>query len=131
MPARALSSVIGKVGKDVTLEEAYGAARQIALFQMSVMRDMLGSLDRVKQAGLPLLAEKLFREGGAERAAGLQRGLQEILRGRLTVPDAMALLGPDMSRARVRHAIQVLGGVSKKAAKRLEKEYAAVTRDES
>jgi glutamyl-tRNA synthetase len=33
------------------------------------------------------------------------------------------LLGPDMSRARVRHAIEVLGGVSKKAAKRLEKEY--------
>ncbi|MEM7115356.1 MAG: RidA family protein [Chloroflexota bacterium] len=42
-------SVIGKVGKDVTLEEAYGAARQIGLFQMSVMRDMLGSLDRVKR----------------------------------------------------------------------------------
>jgi glutamyl-tRNA synthetase len=40
-----------------------------------------------------------------------------------SVVDAMALLGPDMSRARVRHAIEVLGGVSKKAAKRLDKEY--------
>jgi glutamyl-tRNA synthetase len=35
----------------------------------------------------------------------------------------MALLGPDMSRARLRHAMAVLGGVSKKAAKRLEKEF--------
>ncbi|MFV8817606.1 glutamate--tRNA ligase [Haliea sp. E17] len=43
-----------------------------------------------------------------------------------SVVDAMELLGPDMSRARLRHAIEVLGGVSKKAAKRLEKEYAAL-----
>jgi glutamyl-tRNA synthetase len=35
----------------------------------------------------------------------------------------MEMLGPDMSRARIRHAIEVLGGVSKKAMKRLEKEY--------
>ena len=40
-----------------------------------------------------------------------------------SVVDSMALLGPDMSRARIRHAIEVLGGVSKKAMKRLEKEY--------
>ncbi|MEX0942148.1 MAG: glutamate--tRNA ligase [Pseudomonadales bacterium] len=38
--------------------------------------------------------------------------------------DSMALLGPDMCRARVRHAMVVLGGVSKKQAKRLAKEYA-------
>ncbi len=43
-----------------------------------------------------------------------------------SVVDAMELLGPDMSRARLRHAIEVLGGVSKKAAKRLEKEFAAL-----
>ena len=35
----------------------------------------------------------------------------------------MDLLAPAMSRMRIRHAIEVLGGVSKKAAKRLEKEY--------
>lgn len=40
-----------------------------------------------------------------------------------SVVDSMELLGPDMSRARIRHAIDVLGGVSKKAVKRLEKEY--------
>jgi glutamyl-tRNA synthetase len=37
--------------------------------------------------------------------------------------DSMEVLGPDLSRVRVRKAIDVLGGVSKKAAKRLEKEY--------
>jgi glutamyl-tRNA synthetase len=37
--------------------------------------------------------------------------------------DSMELLGPDLVRARVRHAINVLGGVSKKQLKKLEKEY--------
>jgi glutamyl-tRNA synthetase len=40
-----------------------------------------------------------------------------------SVVDSMELLGPDMSRARIRHAIEVLGGVSKKAMKQLEKDY--------
>ncbi|KXS38357.1 MAG: glutamyl-tRNA synthetase [Halomonadaceae bacterium T82-2] len=40
-----------------------------------------------------------------------------------SVMDAMAILGSDMTRARLRHAITVLGGVSKKQAKRFEKEY--------
>ncbi|MDR5867551.1 glutamate--tRNA ligase [Halomonas koreensis] len=40
-----------------------------------------------------------------------------------SVMDAMAILGSDMTRARLRHAIAVLGGVSKKQAKRFEKEY--------
>ena len=40
-----------------------------------------------------------------------------------SVVDSMEMLGPDMSRARLRHAIEVMGGVSKKALKRLEKEY--------
>lgn len=40
-----------------------------------------------------------------------------------SVVDSMEMLGPDMSRARIRHAIEILGGVSKKAMKRLEKEY--------
>ncbi|WP_106477315.1 glutamate--tRNA ligase [Phytohalomonas tamaricis] len=40
-----------------------------------------------------------------------------------SVMDAMVILGSDMTRARLRHAIEVLGGVSKKQAKALEKEY--------
>lgn len=41
----------------------------------------------------------------------------------VSVIESMALLGPDMSRARVRHALQVLGGSSKKEGKRWEKEF--------
>ena len=46
-----------------------------------------------------------------------------------SIPDSMAILGPDLTRARLRQAIEVLGGVSKKGAKRLEKEYAALSID--
>lgn len=43
-----------------------------------------------------------------------------------SVMDAMVLLGSDMTRARLRHAIEALGGVSKKRAKSLEKEFVAL-----
>ncbi|WP_249977583.1 glutamate--tRNA ligase [Vreelandella olivaria] len=43
-----------------------------------------------------------------------------------SVMDAMAILGSDVTRARLRNAIEVLGGVSKKQAKRFEKEYRAL-----
>ncbi|PCJ19936.1 MAG: glutamate--tRNA ligase [Gammaproteobacteria bacterium] len=41
----------------------------------------------------------------------------------VSVMDAMVFLGPDLSRARIRHAVEVLGGVSKKESKRWVKEY--------
>lgn len=41
----------------------------------------------------------------------------------ISVIDSMHILGPDMSRARIRHAIEVLGGVGKKKLKKLEKRY--------
>lgn len=44
----------------------------------------------------------------------------------VSVIDAMAVLGPDMSRARVRHGLDVLGGVGKKKLKKLEKAYVAL-----
>jgi glutamyl-tRNA synthetase len=37
--------------------------------------------------------------------------------------DSMAILGADMTRARIRHALNALGGVSKKLGKRLESDY--------
>jgi glutamyl-tRNA synthetase len=46
-----------------------------------------------------------------------------------SVLDSMEMIGPDMSRARVRHAIDVLGGVSKKAMKKLDKEYRTVSKE--
>ena len=42
-------TVIGKVGADVTLEQAYAAARQIGLYQLAVIRQMVGTLDRVNR----------------------------------------------------------------------------------
>lgn len=44
-----------------------------------------------------------------------------------SVVDSMELLGPDMSRARIRQAIEVLGGVSKKRMKQLEKDFQALS----
>lgn len=43
----------------------------------------------------------------------------------ISVFESLVILGPDLSRARVRYAIEILGGVSKKQTKELEKEYAA------
>lgn len=44
----------------------------------------------------------------------------------VSVFDAMAILGSDISRARMRTAVNALGGPSKKETKRWEKEYAAL-----
>ena len=46
-----------------------------------------------------------------------------------SVLDSMAMIGPDVSRARVRSAITLLGGVSKKAMKKLEKEYRGISQE--
>ncbi len=42
----------------------------------------------------------------------------------ISVIDSMHILGPDMSRARIRQALEVLGGGGKKKLKKLEKRYA-------
>lgn len=39
----------GKVGADVSVEEAYEHARSVGLMMVAVLKDTLGSLDRVKQ----------------------------------------------------------------------------------
>jgi len=41
--------VAGIVGRDLTVEQAYGHARSVGLNLMAVMKDELGSLDRVKR----------------------------------------------------------------------------------
>lgn len=41
----------------------------------------------------------------------------------ISVMDSMVLLGPDMSRARLRHALNVFGPAGKKQLKKLEKAY--------
>lgn len=44
----------------------------------------------------------------------------------ISVTDAMELIGSDMSRARLRQALDALGGAGKKVLKRFEKEYASL-----
>jgi enamine deaminase RidA (YjgF/YER057c/UK114 family) len=41
--------LLGKVGKDLTVEQGYQAARQVGLNQLTTIRAALGSLDRVKR----------------------------------------------------------------------------------
>jgi glutamyl-tRNA synthetase len=46
----------------------------------------------------------------------------------ISVIDSMTLLGPDMTRMRLREGLEVLGGASKKKLKQLEKDYAGLGR---
>ncbi len=41
----------------------------------------------------------------------------------VSVLEAMVVIGPDLCRARLRHALELLGGWSKKQAKQIEKDY--------
>lgn len=41
--------VVGYVGGDVTVEQAYDAARRTALYQLRMLRDALGSLEAVER----------------------------------------------------------------------------------
>ncbi|MBK8545915.1 MAG: RidA family protein [Saprospiraceae bacterium] len=43
------NTITGKVGKDLTVEEGQQAARSIALMQIAVIKNELGSLNRVKR----------------------------------------------------------------------------------
>ena len=45
------TNVRGKVGREISLEEAYRCARITGLVMISVMRDALGDLDRVVRIG--------------------------------------------------------------------------------
>jgi len=47
-----------------------------------------------------------------------------------SVTDSMAILGLDLCRARLRHGLATLGGISNKQLKNLEKEYQQLIRDE-
>ena len=49
LPIDGDKKIIGKVPSDVTIEEAKEGARMIILNRLAVIRDAIGSLDRVKQ----------------------------------------------------------------------------------
>ena len=76
----------------------------------SAMKDLAGSMDvKVKDFLAPLFIS----------VAGTTASISII--------DSMTILGPDLTRARVRHAIEILGGVGKKKLKKLEKAFAELS----
>lgn len=65
-------------------------------------------------------------EGMDLKLRDLMQPLFIAMSGSTTTPplfDAMVVLGPDLTRARVRHAVNVLGAPGKKVLKKLEKAY--------
>jgi len=42
-------NIVGRLGKDMTVEEGYQAARRIGVAQLSVLKDHLGDLNKVKR----------------------------------------------------------------------------------
>lgn len=97
--------------------------RQVALLQFLIWR--FEALTQWNKEALMREARQLSDHFGLKMKVFLAPVFVAIT-GHLSstsVLDAMAIIGSDMSRARLRHAIDVLGGVSKKRAKALEKEY--------
>ena len=111
--------------------DAFGEAgddRDAALAQMQFVLWRLEAQQDWRRDAL-FTALKALAEAMGSKPKALFAPLFVALSGQsvaYSIPDSMAILGPDMTRARLRHAIEVCGGVSKKALKRLEKEYAAL-----
>lgn len=47
LPAGTLKGYYGKVGKDLTVEEGYAAARNTAIYQLRALQDEIGDLNKV------------------------------------------------------------------------------------
>ena len=43
------STIVGKLGEDLTVEEGYAAAKEVAINQLSVLKAELGNLNKVKR----------------------------------------------------------------------------------
>lgn len=94
------------------------AVLQFAIWRLETLRDF--SADAVK-ATFRLLAEQLDI-----KLRDFTRPFYVAISGKTaSTPlfETMAILGPDLSRARLRAAIGALGGLSGKATKKLEKRY--------
>jgi glutamyl-tRNA synthetase len=104
-------------------EDTLKRSLQFALWTLEAHQDWSS---KALQAELKQLAEAMDM-----KIRELLSPLFIAISGRSVSPplfDSMAILGPDMTRARVRHALNTLGGVSKKQAKRLDSEYRTLQR---
>jgi glutamyl-tRNA synthetase len=113
-------------------ESSFSSVKNLALDQIKlVLQFSLWRLEaQADWSGESL--NKLF----VELAEQLELKIRDVLApifiavsGRPVSPplfDSMSLLGADMTRARVRHALNSLGGISKKQLKKLDKQYAVL-----
>ena len=116
LPINAESFSAGKLSDDDLLQ-----ALQFALWKLESIRDW--------QRDEIFTAMKTIADGLDVKVKDFFAPLFIAIAGTtasVSVIDSMAILGPDMSRARVRHAIEVLGGVGKKKLKKLDKAYASM-----
>ena len=119
----------GDLSLDADAFGAEGEARESAVMQMQFVLWRLEAQQDWSRDAL-FAALKALADAMGTKPKELFAPLFVALSGQkvaYSVPDSMAILGPDMTRARLRAAIDVCGGVSKKAVKRLEKDYAALT----
>ena len=118
----------GDVALDADAFGEHGEARESAVMQMQFVLWRLEAQQDWSRDAL-FAALKALADAMGTKPKELFAPLFVALSGQkvaYSVPDSMAILGPDMTRARLRAAIEACGGVSKKAAKRLEKDYAAL-----
>ncbi|SFX05953.1 glutamate--tRNA ligase [Marinospirillum alkaliphilum] len=101
-------------------EEALVELLQFLVWEMDALRDW-------NKDGIMACVKALSEQAGLKMKAYLQPVFLAVSgsTSSTSVLDAMVILGPDMSRARLRHALDLVteGGVSKKQAKKLEKAY--------
>ena len=98
-------------------------AQMVELLQMG-----LWQLEAIRNWQKPEIQQRLFALAKIEgvKPKDFLYGFFVAIAGTpnsFSVLDSMEILGPDMSRARVRHAVEVLGGISKKGMKKLDKKY--------
>ncbi len=93
-----------------------------------ILQFSLWSLEAIRHWDVDAIQQALTGLAGAMdiKMRDFMMPLFVAISGKQSAPsimDAMAHIGPDMTRARVRHAVDILGAPGKKALKKLEKEY--------
>lgn len=115
-------------GKLDVNEDAFQHKSLDAVIQIKVLQFILWRLESLEVEDRDLVEKELQSLAGSMelKIKDLLHPLFVALSGSAvstSVIDSVSILGLDISRARIRTAIVVLGGISKKQAKLLEKEY--------
>lgn len=111
--------------------DAFSACKIEPLQVRKVLQYSIWCFEAQRHWNKDAISESLTRLAGAMgiKMKDFMLPLFIAVSGRQTAPsimDAMAIIGSDLTRARLRHALDLLGGPSKKEAKEWEKEYRAL-----